>query len=100
VRPRDQILGVRNFTAEVKDEPDGLARQRAYLAALKAHCTSVDVVRGRHQTKTMTCRQSGSTWTSYEEKETDVNMAVALVADAAARCAVGPPKAGWRGCDG
>ena len=42
------------------------------------------MVLGRYQTKTMTCRQCGSTWTSYEEKETDVNIAVALVADAAA----------------
>jgi hypothetical protein len=32
----------------------------------------------------MTCRRCGSAWTSYEEKETDVNIAVALVADAAA----------------
>jgi hypothetical protein len=32
----------------------------------------------------MVCRQCGSTWTSYEEKETDVNIAVSLVADAAA----------------
>jgi hypothetical protein len=36
VRPHDQILAVRYFTAEVRDDPDGLARQRAYLAALKA----------------------------------------------------------------
>jgi hypothetical protein len=41
-------------------------------------------VLGRYQTKRMTCRQCGSAWTSYEEKETDVNIAVALVADAAA----------------
>jgi hypothetical protein len=84
VRPQDQILAVRYFTAEMKDDPDGLARQRAYLAALKAHSTKVAVVLGRYQTKKMTCRQCGSAWTSYEEKETDVNIAVALVADAAA----------------
>jgi hypothetical protein len=30
------------------------------------------------------CRQCGNVWTSYEEKETDVNIAVSLVADAAA----------------
>jgi hypothetical protein len=42
------------------------------------------VVLGRYQTKRMTCRRCGSTWTSYEEKETDVNIAVTLVADAAA----------------
>jgi hypothetical protein len=68
----------------VKDDPGGLARQRAYLAALKANSAEVEVVLGRYQTKTMTCRQCGSAWVTYEEKETDVNIAVALVADAAA----------------
>jgi hypothetical protein len=84
LRPHDQILAVRYFTAEVKDDADGLARQRAYLAALKANSPEVEVVLGRYQTKRMTCRQCGSAWISYEEKETDVNIAVALVADAAA----------------
>lgn len=84
VRPHDQILAVRYFTAEVRDDPDGLARQRACLAALKAYGPAVEVVLGRYQTKTMTCRRCGSTWTSYEEKETDVNIAVSIVADAAA----------------
>jgi len=83
VRPHDQILAVRYFTAEVRDDPDGLARQRAYLAGPKAYSPAVEIVLGRYQTKTMTCRRCGSTWTSYEEKETDVNIAVSLVADAA-----------------
>lgn len=34
--------------------------------------------------KTVSCRQCGNTWPSYEEKETDVNIAVSTVADAAA----------------
>jgi uncharacterized LabA/DUF88 family protein len=84
VRPHDQILAVRYFAAEVKDDSDGLARQRTYLAALNAHCPHVVVVLGRYQKKSMRCRQCGSSWNSYEEKETDVNIAVALVADAAA----------------
>ncbi|HEY1616571.1 MAG TPA: NYN domain-containing protein [Streptosporangiaceae bacterium] len=84
VRPGDQVLAVRYFTAELKDDPGGLARQRAYLAALTAHSAAVEVVLGRYQIKRMTCRECNSTWTSYEEKETDVNVAVALVADAAA----------------
>jgi hypothetical protein len=66
VRPHDQILAIRYFTAEVKDDPGGLLRQRAYLAALEAHCATVEVVLGRYQTKRMTCRQCGSAWTSYE----------------------------------
>lgn len=84
LRPQDGIIAVRYFTALVRDEPPALARQRAYLDALSAHSGTVEIVLGRYQAKTMTCRQCGSVWTSYEEKETDVNIAVSLVADAAA----------------
>ena len=60
LRPHDQILAVRYFTAEVKDDPDGLARQRTYLAALRANSPAVEMVLGRYQTKRMTCSQCGS----------------------------------------
>lgn len=84
LRSQDRIVAVRYFTALVRDEPPALARQRAYLDALGAHSDTVEIILGRHQAKTVTCRQCGSVWTSYEEKETDVNIAVSLVADAAA----------------
>jgi hypothetical protein len=84
LRPNDQILAVRYFTALVKDEPAAIARQRVYLGALSAHSSAVEIILGRYQTKTVVCRQCGNIWTSYEEKETDVNIAVSLVADAAA----------------
>ncbi|HWE88521.1 MAG TPA: NYN domain-containing protein [Pseudonocardiaceae bacterium] len=38
---------------------------------------------GRYQSKTRTCRDCGAKSISYEEKETDVNIAVSLVADTA-----------------
>jgi uncharacterized LabA/DUF88 family protein len=85
LRPNDQILAVRYFTALVRDDASALYRQRTYLEALTAHrggCTQV--VLGRYQSKDVACRQCGSTWKSYEEKETDVNIAVSIVADAAA----------------
>jgi uncharacterized LabA/DUF88 family protein len=84
LRPKDQIVAVRCFTALVRDEPAALARQRVYLGALSVHSSSVEITLGRYQTKTMVCRECGNVWTSYEEKETDVNIAVSLVADAAA----------------
>lgn len=84
LRPRDQLVAVRYFTAMVRDDPPALARQRTYLDALSAHSGLVQVVLGRYQSKTISCRQCGSSWTSYEEKETDVNIAVSIVADAAA----------------
>jgi uncharacterized LabA/DUF88 family protein len=84
LRPKDQILAVRYFTAMVRDEPAALARQRVYLGALSTYSSAVEIILGRYQTKTMACRHCGNVWTSYEEKETDVNIAVSLVADAAA----------------
>jgi uncharacterized LabA/DUF88 family protein len=85
LRPNDQILAVRYFTALVRDDAPALHRQRAYLEALIAHSGGgIRVVLGRYQSKDVACRQCGSTWKSYEEKETDVNIAVSIVADAAA----------------
>lgn len=84
LRPSDHVVAVRYFTALVRDDPQALARQRTYLDALTAHSGGVEVVLGRYQSKTISCRQCGSTWPSYEEKETDVNIAVSIVADAAA----------------
>jgi uncharacterized LabA/DUF88 family protein len=85
LRPKDDIVAVRYFTAHVLDDPAALVRQRTYLDALKAHRgDAIDIVLGRYQSKTRTCRHCGGTWTHYEEKETDVNIAVSLVADTAA----------------
>lgn len=86
IRPRDDVLVVRYFTALVKDDPPALHRQQTYLAALRAHCgSSLDIVEGRFQAKTHRCRKCGASWRQYEEKETDVNIAVSLVADAASQ---------------
>ncbi|HLL37652.1 MAG TPA: NYN domain-containing protein [Streptomyces sp.] len=84
LRPRDQIVDVRYFTAAVLDDTGAAGRQRTYLKALKArHPGVLTVVEGRYQRKRMHCRTCGTDWTSYEEKETDVNIAVALMEIAA-----------------
>lgn len=86
IRPHDRIVAVKYFTAEVLDDPDALARQQTYLGALRVHSGPVvEIVLGRFQSKRYTCRECDTTWMSYEEKETDVNIAVSLVADSAAR---------------
>lgn len=88
LRPRDTIVAVRYFTAAVRNDPPALARQQAYLAALRAHCgPTLEIVLGRYQAKQRTCKQCGAAWTAYEEKETDVNIAVSLVADTASAAA-------------
>ncbi|MGI8647458.1 MAG: NYN domain-containing protein [Acidimicrobiales bacterium] len=84
LRPRDNIVAVRYFTAMILDDEQALLRQQTYVDALHAQSGSLlDVVMGRYQAKRKRCFTCGSSWTSYEEKETDVNMAVSLVADAA-----------------
>jgi uncharacterized LabA/DUF88 family protein len=70
------------FTARVRDEPAAEERQAVYLDALASYCPKVRRVEGRFLERTRNCRECGARWTGYEEKETDVNIAVALVEDA------------------
>ena len=80
----NQILSeVQYFTAHVRGDPDGERREGAYLDALASHCQKVRRIDGRFQEKTRGCRNCGARWTSYEEKETDVNISVALIEGAA-----------------
>ncbi len=84
LRPRSNLVAVRYFTAPVLNDPGAASRQSDYLAALATHGgADIEIIQGRYQAKQMRCRACGVEWTKYEEKETDVNIAVSLVADAA-----------------
>jgi len=61
-------------------DPSVVARHRQYIAALKV--TGVEVVLGNFKRKPRQCNKCNARWDSHEEKETDVNIAVRLVADA------------------
>jgi len=88
LRPHDTIVAVRYFTALVRNDPLAEARQQLYLSTLAAHSGPLlNIVHGRFQAKHQECRGCGAAWISYEEKETDVNIAVSLVADAASAAA-------------
>ena len=60
--------------------PDVVQRHRDYVAALEA--TGVEVVLGTFKRKPASCRSCGARWSRHEEKETDVNIAVQVVAAA------------------
>lgn len=84
LRPNQNLVAVKYFTAPVLNEPDAQARQAHYINALQALYPDIfHVIHGRYQTKTMVCRSCSHTYVKYEEKETDVNIAVSLVADTA-----------------
>jgi hypothetical protein len=81
LKPSQHLVAVEYFTARVRNQPESEQRQTAYLDALAAHCPLVKVVQGRFQEKTHECWSCGGRWVSYEEKETDVSIAVQLVED-------------------
>ena len=86
LRPRSSLVRVHYFTAPVLDDPAAASRQGRYQAALVAQNPGlVETSQGRYQKKLRACRSCGATWTQYEEKETDVNIATTLVADTATR---------------
>jgi len=81
LKPAQHLIEVQYFTARVRNQPESEQRQTAYLDALAAHCPRVNIVQGRFQEKAHECWSCGSQWVSYEEKETDVSIAVQLVED-------------------
>lgn len=82
LRPGQELEFVRYFTARVRRDPEGQQRQSDYLDALRERSPLVRIKDGRFQEKGRRCHDCGSAWTVFEEKETDVNIAVALLADA------------------
>lgn len=56
-------------------------RQDTYLQAL-ATLPDLSIHYGYHQPKRITCAQCATTMATYEEKMTDVNIAIAMLADA------------------
>lgn len=82
LKPGQTLTQVTYFTARVRDNPGSQQRQADYLDALATHSPLVTIVDGRFQAKERRCRGCGDTWVAYEEKETDVNIAVALLEDA------------------
>src|SRR5256884_9580640 len=98
LRPGQQLDRICYFTARVRGLTDGRHRQDTYLQALAARATCLQIVEGRFQQKTQRCRSCGTSRITYEEKETDVSVAVTLVEDAARSAApivaVFPPRRG------
>jgi len=83
LRPSNELVKVKYFTSILLDEPDAQGRQAEYIGALKAqYPDQIEVIPGRFQRKKMKCKGCGAEWGSYEEKETDVNIAIEMVSDA------------------
>ena len=84
LRPGQQLETVHYFTTRVADEPHNLGkttRQNSYLEALET-LENLEIHYGYFLPKERSCHQCGATVRTYEEKMTDVNIAVQLLGDA------------------
>ena len=84
LRPGQRLVMVRYFTAGVFPElgdPSKPVRQKMYLEAL-ATLPDLHIHYGYHVTRERRCSNCGILQQTYEEKMTDVNIAVELLGDA------------------
>ena len=83
-KPGQTLSGVRYFSARISPslgDPKKHLRQQAYLEAVET-LAGVDAIYGHYLSKPKQCRACGAQWQQNEEKMTDVNIAVRLLADA------------------
>ena len=84
LRPGQRLAMIRYFTARFRpraDDPEQTLRQDTYLKAL-ATLPDLTIQYGYHLPKTETCQICGASRETFEEKMTDVNIAIALLRDA------------------
>lgn len=81
-RKNEQLIEVRYFTAPVSHLSEkARSAQSAYLAQLEA--SGVKVTLGNFKRKAVNCPKCGEPYLKHEEKETDVNIALAIASIAA-----------------
>ncbi len=76
----ETLMGVHYFSAYATWLPEQVGRHREYVKALQH--VGVRPVMGHFKEKRRSCRECGAKWVGHEEKETDVAIAVQLMADA------------------
>jgi uncharacterized LabA/DUF88 family protein len=80
VRPGERVREVKYFSAYAKWREASYRRHQRYVAALQSR--GIIFVEGHFKLKSARCKSCGTTYRTHEEKETDVNIGVHLMADA------------------
>jgi uncharacterized LabA/DUF88 family protein len=83
LKPDQHLLATHYFTARIRDNGRNVAdrkRQNDYIEALCLR--GVQCQFGHYLEKVRECRQCHAIWPDYEEKMTDVNIAIQLLLDA------------------
>jgi uncharacterized LabA/DUF88 family protein len=80
-KSREQLVNTFYFTAIVPWDTQKAARHKLFMRAQELH--RVEVVIGRFKEVTRKCRRCGQRYKTFEEKETDINIAVTMLLEAA-----------------
>jgi len=81
LKPNQKIVEINYFTSRVRNAPDKEKRQVTYLEALE-HYSKVNIFYGKYQPNIIKCYSCGHSYSSPNEKMTDVNIAVKMLIDA------------------
>lgn len=79
IRTNEAVTTVKYFSAYATWMPASYRRHQRYVAALQGQ--GVQFIEGRFKEKLMQCKSCGVRYKAHEEKETDVNIGVHLMAD-------------------
>lgn len=77
LRSEETLIQVKYFTALATWNPEKQQRHKRYIRALEL--LGVEVAKGRFKKQIKTCPKCGVKYKSWEEKRTDVNIAVSMV---------------------
>ena len=81
IKPEEQLVGVKYFSAYATQRGQTTVQShRSYVAQLEA--TGVQVILGQFKSKKARCHSCNASWKAHEEKETDLNIGLHLLADA------------------
>lgn len=84
LKPDQQLQAVHYFTSRIRvngHNQDDIRRQATYIDAIST-LPDITVHYGHFLDKSRRCRGCGAQWMDFEEKMTDVNIAVQMLADA------------------
>lgn len=82
LRPDDEVVCVKMFSALIERDQDAKERQQRYFSALST-LPKTRLILGVFQPRDVTCRATcGQKYTIQDEKKTDVNLAVEIIDDA------------------
>lgn len=82
--PRQVLHGVKYYASRFSSDGEDVGmvrRQGIHMKALET-LSDLELIEGKFQGKKGLCKKCGNEWQSYEEKMTDVNIAVGMVCDA------------------